>query len=27
VFLREPVGLPPVEGADPKTVGMYLLSH
>ena len=25
--LREPVGLPPVEGAEPESVGMYLLSH
>src|SRR5690606_22575755 len=25
--LREPVGLPPVEGADPESVRMDLLSH
>ena len=25
--LSEPVGLPPVEGAEPESVGMYFLSH
>jgi hypothetical protein len=27
MFFGEPVGLPPIEGANSKTVGMNLLTH
>jgi hypothetical protein len=27
MLLREPVRLPPIQGADPESIGMNLLSH